>query len=216
MNDSIEMPFEYSGAGSAPADTWPVMEQFYTLQGEGRYCGQAAYFIRLAGCHVRCSWCDVKAGWTARPEQYRPIEAILAPIPRQARIAVVTGGEPLLYDLSLLTDRLHEKGLRTHLETSGSRPLSGRWDWVCVSPKTAAEPLDQVLACADELKVVVCRDEDFTRAQRYARLAKPDCVLSLQPEWSARAQILPRITQYVQQDPRWRLSVQVHKYIDIP
>lgn len=192
-----------------------VMEQFYTLQGEGRYSGQAAYFIRLAGCHVRCPWCDVKDSWTARSDQFRRVEAIVEDIPAQVRIAVVTGGEPLLHPLDALTDALKKRGIRTHLETSGSRPLSGRWDWICVSPKTAVPPLSETLACADELKVVVCGPDDFARAEQYARETKENCILSLQPEWDSREKVLPFITDYVQAHPRWRLSVQMHKYIDI-
>ena len=194
----------------------PVMERFYTLQGEGRFSGRAAYFIRLAGCPVRCSWCDVKDSWTARADQYIPVADIAAGIPPQARIAVVTGGEPLLYDLAELTETLHGRGLRTHLETSGARALSGRWDWVCVSPKVVLTPSDDVLAHADELKVVVSGPEDIVRAERCAERTKEGCALLLQPEWSRRHEVLPCLIEYIGQNPRWGLSVQMHKYIGIP
>lgn len=215
MDKTIGTPSETLAPHTGCTGALPVMEQFYTLQGEGRYSGQAAYFIRLAGCHVRCPWCDVKDSWTVRSDQFRRVEIIVQDIPPHVRIAVITGGEPLLHNLSGLTDALKERGIRTHLETSGSRPLSGRWDWVCVSPKTAAPPLDETLALADELKVVVCGPDDFHRAERYARKTKAGCVLSLQPEWDTREQVMPLIIDYVQQHPDWRLSLQAHKYIDI-
>lgn len=215
MDKSIGMFPEPPTSHAEYTGVLPVMEQFYTLQGEGRYSGQAAYFIRLAGCHVRCPWCDVKDSWISRSDQFRRVESIVQDIPPHVLMAVITGGEPLLHNLGALTNALKGRGIRTHLETSGSRPLSGRWDWICVSPKTAAPPLDETLAQADELKVVVCDPDDFHRAERYAQKTKAGCVLSLQPEWDRREPVLPLIIDYVQQHPDWRLSLQTHKYIDI-
>lgn len=194
----------------------PVMEHFYTLQGEGCFSGQAAYFIRLAGCDVRCPWCDVKESWTATKEQWTDIRALIDQIPGQAPIAVVTGGEPLLRDLDELTALLQAKGLRTHLETSGSRALSGHWDWICVSPKEAKVPTEEVLSRADELKMVISDPDDLLRAEHYAARTKEGCVLLLQAEWDRRSEVTPLLTEYIQSHPRWRASVQIHKYMDIP
>lgn len=213
------MPDQKNSAtpASQPAgDRLPVMEQFYTLQGEGCFSGRAAYFIRLSGCPVHCPWCDVKESWNIRPEQYRPLETILEEIPAQAPLAVITGGEPLLHPLDSLTRALHRRGLRTHLETSATRELSGQWDWICVSPKAALPPLDSVLHQADELKTVICTREDLERAEHYATHTKENCHLLLQPEWSRRDEVLPLLVAYVKRHPRWGLSLQTHKYIDIP
>ena len=194
----------------------PVMEHFYTLQGEGCYAGQAAYFIRLAGCDVRCPWCDVKESWTASKSQLVDLEGLVARIPTQVPMAVVTGGGPLLHPLDYLTRALQARGMRTHIETSGSRALSGRWDWVCVSPKEAKEPLDEVLAVASELKMVISRPEDFDRAEYYAGKVPAACVKLLQAEWDRREEVAPLMTEYVKAHPHWRVSVQTHKHLNIP
>lgn len=194
----------------------PVMEHFYTLQGEGCFSGQAAYFIRLAGCDVRCPWCDVKESWVAAKEQWTDIQSLVRLIPAQTPIAVVTGGEPLLHDLDELTALLQAQGLRTHLETSGSRALSGHWDWICVSPKEAKAPTEEALARADELKMVISRPDDFQRAEYYAAQTKGSCALLLQAEWDRRKEVTPMLTEYIKSHPQWRVSVQIHKYMDIP
>lgn len=195
----------------------PVMEQFYTLQGEGYHSGKAAYFIRLAGCDVGCVWCDVKESWDARLHPMKTIEAIL----NEAKIyptgiCVVTGGEPLLYNLDALTKALHEAGFSTNIETSGSSPLSGTWDWICVSPKKFKAPIEECLLAADELKIIVFNTSDFQWAEKYSALVKPACKLYLQPEWEKSAEITPLIIDYVKMHPQWQLSLQTHKYLNIP
>lgn len=196
---------------------YPVMEHFYTLQGEGVYSGQAAYFIRLAGCDVGCVWCDVKESWDASVHPLMRVEALLAAVRQYpARIAVITGGEPAMHDLSALTLALKEAGFRTHIETSGSSSLSGSLDFVTLSPKKFKAPLPETLLLADELKVVVFHKSDFDWAEQYARQVKAGCTLLLQPEWSKRAQMTPQIVEYIQAHPQWRLSLQSHKYIGVP
>jgi len=195
----------------------PVMEQFYTLQGEGRYAGHAAYFIRLAGCDVGCVWCDVKESWEVQPEQWMEIETIVSKAASYpGRLAVITGGEPLMYDLSALTAALKKAGFRTHIETSGAYPLSGDFDWICVSPKKFKAPLEEVVAQADELKVVVFNNSDFDWAEKHAAMARPVCQLLLQPEWGRRGRMETDLVEYVKRHPEWVLSVQTHKYLDIP
>lgn len=193
------------------------MEQFYTLQGEGRYAGHAAYFIRLAGCDVGCVWCDVKESWEVQPEQWMDIETIVAQAAAYpGRLAVITGGEPLMYDLGALTSALKKAGFRTHIETSGAYPLSGDFDWICVSPKKFKAPLEEVVAQADELKVVVFNNSDFDWAEKHAAMARPACQLLLQPEWGRRGRMETDLVGYVKDHPKWVLSVQTHKYLDIP
>lgn len=197
--------------------TLPVMEQFYTLQGEGAFSGQAAYFIRLGGCDVGCSWCDVKESWDA---SLHPQKTILSLAVEAAsypgKIAVITGGEPLMHNLNALTAALQAAGLRTHIETSGAHPLSGNWDWICLSPKKFKYPLTSIAASANELKIIVYNQHDFKWAELYAAEVPADCVLLLQPEWSREKEILPSIIDYVKANPRWRISLQTHKYMDIP
>lgn len=195
----------------------PVMEHFYTLQGEGYHQGKAAYFVRLGGCTVGCTWCDVKESWDAAAHpslSTLQIAAFAAQHP--ARIVVVTGGEPLIYPLDELCHVLHSHQLHTHLETSGSYPLSGQWDWVCLSPKKMKAPLPDVIAAANELKVVIYHRSDFEWAEQYAAQVSPECELYLQPEWSRADRNLPLIIDYVKQHPQWRCTLQVHKYMNIP
>lgn len=193
------------------------MEHFYTLQGEGRYTGHAAYFIRLGGCDVGCVWCDVKESWDATKHPVVSIEAITDHVVASgAKIAVVTGGEPLMHNLESLTSRLQEKGIRTHVETSGAHPLSGSWDWICLSPKKFKAPLGEILSAADELKVVVYNKSDFAWAEQYAAMVSETCLLYLQPEWSKSAEVTPLIVDYIKNTPSWILSLQTHKYISIP
>jgi 7-carboxy-7-deazaguanine synthase len=200
----------------------PVMESFYTLQGEGFYQGHAAYFIRLGGCDVGCVWCDVKESWNAAAHPLISIQQIVATaiqsvppnVPKP--LVVVTGGEPLMHDLLLLTQQLQQAGFATNIETSGSSPLSGNWNWICLSPKKFKAPLPEVVPQANELKVVIFNKHDFAWAETYAQQVAPNCKLYLQPEWDKAAEITPLIVSYIQQNPKWQLSLQIHKYIQVP
>lgn len=195
----------------------PVMEYFYTLQGEGFHQGKAAYFIRLGGCDVGCHWCDVKESWDAAKHPRLEITNIVGEaVQYPGRIAVVTGGEPLMHQLDELTDELHRQGFRTHIETSGSSPLSGNWDWITLSPKKFKAPLPEICSVASELKVVVFNKSDFAWAEKYAALVDRDCKLYLAPEWSKAAEVTPLIIDYIKDNPKWRLSLQIHKYINVP
>ena len=197
--------------------TLPVMEHFYTIQGEGFHQGSAAYFIRLAGCKVRCVWCDVKDSWEegAYPSFETNNIASWAK-ESKSKIAVVTGGEPSMHDLESLTNELHQAELRTHIETSGAYELTGNWDWICFSPKKFLHPHPSVPVQAHELKVVIFHKSDFEWAEEYAAKVNSTCYLYLQPEWSKEKQMLPMIIEYVKKNPQWRISLQVHKYMEIP
>ena len=199
-------------------ETLPVMEHFYTLQGEGFHQGSAAYFIRLAGCDVGCVWCDVKESWDASIHPSYSIDQIVGFVKNAMPngIVVITGGEPLMHNLSSLTSALRSDGYRLHIETSGAHPLSGSWDWICVSPKKFKAPLPEVIQLANELKVVVFNQSDFDWAEKHASLAPSSCILFLQPEWDKREKLHASIINYIQQYPQWRLSLQVHKYLNIP
>lgn len=193
------------------------MEHFYTIQGEGFYQGRAAYFVRLGGCDVGCVWCDVKESWDADQHPVKSIDEIIQPIVEaKAKLAVITGGEPLLHNLDELTRALHANHIQTNIETSGSSPLSGSWDWICVSPKKFKAPLDEVVAKADELKVVIFNKSDLAWAEQHAAKCKPGCKLFLQPEWDKSSQMLSLIIDYVKANPQWEISLQVHKYMNIP
>lgn len=195
----------------------PVMEAFYTLQGEGAHQGRAAYFIRLGGCDVGCVWCDVKESWDASKHPVIAIEDIVAKASAYpGRLAVITGGEPLLHNLDLLTEALHKQGFETNMETSGSSPISGHWDWICFSPKKFKAPLTEVIEKANELKVVIFNKHDFKWAETYAAQVPSDCLLYLQPEWDKASEMTPLILEYIKENPQWRLSLQVHKYLNIP
>ncbi|HEV7333200.1 MAG TPA: 7-carboxy-7-deazaguanine synthase QueE [Flavisolibacter sp.] len=195
----------------------PVMEHFYTLQGEGVYQGKAAYFIRLGGCDVGCVWCDVKESWDAGKHPFFTVEELVRNVKATpAEMVVITGGEPLLHNLSALTKALHGAGLRVHIETSGSSPLSGELDWITLSPKKFKAPLPEVLPYASELKIVVFNKTDFDWAETWAAQVSPGCKLFLQPEWSKREQMTPMIVDYIKTNPKWQLSLQVHKYINVP
>ena len=196
--------------------TLPVMEQFYTLQGEGLHQGRAAYFIRLGGCDVGCHWCDVKESWPINAHPLHSVESLVSNASREAgQIVVITGGEPLMHNLNYLTEQLQAAGLRTHIETSGAHPFSGTWDWVCFSPKKFKAPLPEIYTKADELKVIVFNRSDFDFAEQFAPLMRPDCVLILQPEWSKRTEMMPLMVEYVKANPKWRLNLQTHKYLEI-
>lgn len=193
------------------------MEHFYTLQGEGFHTGRAAYFIRLGGCDVGCVWCDVKESWDAAAHPHMSVADIVnVAAQHPGRIAVITGGEPAMHDLSYLCDGLHNAGFQVHIETSGAHPLRSNLDWVTLSPKKFKAPLPEALQQADELKVVIYHKSDFQWAEKHATAVKPGCRLYLQPEWSKKEQINPLIINYIQQHPQWQLSLQTHKYIHIP
>jgi organic radical activating enzyme len=195
----------------------PVMEHFYTLQGEGYHQGKAAYFIRLGGCDVGCVWCDVKESWEAAKHPLFNIETLITGVKKTAAgIVVITGGEPLMHNLDELTAALKAAGLQTHIETSGAHPLSGYWDWICLSPKKFKAPLPGILSKASELKVVIFNRSDFDWAEKYAALVSPSCKLYLQPEWDKAAGVTPMIIDYIKANPTWELSLQLHKYIHVP
>ena len=195
----------------------PIMESFYTLQGEGFHQGKAAYFIRLAGCDVGCVWCDVKESWDEEKYPLQNIEEIVAKAKQYpARLAVITGGEPTLYNLEDLTSALQVEGFATNIETSGSSPLTGTWDWICLSPKKFKPPLPEILKKANELKIIVFNKSDFAWAEKYAEEVSDSCKLYLQPEWGKSEKVTPMIIDYIKQNPQWRFSLQMHKYINVP
>jgi len=213
--------------------TLPVMESFYTLQGEGLHTGKAAYFIRLGGCDAGCVWCDVKESWDAAKHPQFSVDEIVAKLKTvtgsqlqdtsnlksatgNKPIVVITGGEPLMHNLDVLTKAIQSAGFQTNIETSGSHPLSGTWDWICVSPKKFKAPLPEVLPHANELKIVVYNKHDFQWAETYAAQVSQECKLYLQPEWDKAAEVTPLIVEYIKTHPQWRLSLQVHKYINVP
>jgi organic radical activating enzyme len=196
------------------------MESFYTLQGEGFHQGRAAYFIRLGGCDVGCTWCDVKESWDASAHPAFSIESIvnkaISEVNNLPSLAVITGGEPLLHNLTELTKALHIAGFETNIETSGSSPLSGNWNWICLSPKKFKPPVPEILPLAHELKIVVFNKHDFEWAEEYAAKVSPRCKLYLQPEWDKASVITPLIIEYIKANPKWELSLQIHKYINVP
>jgi 7-carboxy-7-deazaguanine synthase len=195
----------------------PVMEAFYTIQGEGFHQGRAGYFIRLGGCDVGCVWCDVKESWDANKHPLKSVDDIThEAAAHPGRLAVITGGEPLMHDCTELTRSLHEAGFETNIETSGSHPVSGNWDWICLSPKKFRSPLPEIMPLADELKVVIFNKSDFEWAEQHALLVSPECKLFLQPEWSKSTQMTPLIIEYIKSNPKWEFSLQLHKYINVP
>jgi 7-carboxy-7-deazaguanine synthase len=195
----------------------PLMEEFYTIQGEGYNTGKAAYFIRIGGCDVGCHWCDVKESWDANLHPLTSIDKIAENLALyKARSVVVTGGEPLIYNLAALTNLLKEKHIETFIETSGAYPLSGNWDWICLSPKKTMAALPEIYKKANELKMIVFNQNDFKWAEEQAEKVGENCYLYLQPEWSKHAQLLPQIIEYVKNHPRWMISLQTHKFMNIP
>lgn len=197
--------------------SYPVMELFYSLQGEGYHQGKAAFFIRLAGCDVGCVWCDVKDSWDASKHPVLTIEEIVAAAAAHpSRIAIVTGGEPLLHQLDPLTTALKAAGFQTHIETSGSSPMSGSWDWVCLSPKKFKAALPEAIKAANELKVVVFNNSDFAFANSFVNDVDADCKKYLQPEWEKSDTMTPLVIEYIKSNPSWELSAQLHKYIQVP
>ena len=192
------------------------MEAFYTLQGEGFYKGTAAYFIRLGGCDVGCHWCDVKESWDASLHTLTPIETIVQKALQYSKTIIITGGEPLMYNLLPLTQLLKSKGARTHIETSGAHPLTGIWDWICLSPKKNKRPLPLIHQKANELKMIIYNQNDFLFAEEMSALTQPECIRYLQPEWSRKEKMIPKMVEYVLAHPQWKISLQMHKYLDIP
>lgn len=197
--------------------TLPVMEHFYTIQGEGMHSGSAAYFIRLGGCDVGCHWCDVKESWDMNAHPKLELNDIIKEVKNSgSSIAVITGGEPAMHNLEELTSLLRKNKIQVHIETSGSSAITGEFDWICLSPKKRKAPLKEALKVADELKVVVYNKDDFKWAEENAKLVSKKCKLLLQPEWSKAAQMTPLIVEYVKKHPKWHVSLQTHKYMNIP
>lgn len=194
----------------------PLMEDFYTVQGEGAHSGTAAYFIRIGGCNIGCHWCDVKQSWDANMHTPTKIDQIVENVKKFAKIAVITGGEPLMWSLDYLTLKLRENTIKTHIETSGAYELSGIWDWVCLSPKKIRLPLDRAYKEADELKVIVYNKNDFSFAKNQAERVNKNCKLYLQAEWSNRKKMNPLIVDFILKNPEWKISLQTHKYLNIP
>ncbi|MDB3976789.1 7-carboxy-7-deazaguanine synthase QueE [Flavobacteriaceae bacterium] len=194
----------------------PLMEEFYTIQGEGFHKGTAAYFIRVGGCDVGCHWCDVKESWNPKSHPPTPIDAIANNANKYSKTIVITGGEPLTWDMGPLTSLLKNMGMNTHIETSGAYPLSGSWDWICLSPKKMKLPTKAIYKAAHELKVIIYNKNDFKFAEEQAAKVGSDCILYLQPEWSKRETMIPQIVDYVMANPKWMVSLQTHKYLNIP
>lgn len=194
----------------------PLMEAFYTIQGEGFYTGHAAYFIRLAGCDVGCHWCDVKESWDENLHPIVAIDDMVAQAKQNGNLVVITGGEPLMWNLDELTTKLKSTGIQTNMETSGAYELSGSWDWICLSPKKTKLPTQSVYKAAHELKCIIYNKNDFQFAEEQAARVNDEALLYLQVEWSKREEMLPLVVDYVKQNPKWRISTQTHKYMDIP
>ncbi len=194
----------------------PLMEEFYTIQGEGFHKGTAAYFVRIGGCDVGCHWCDVKESWNADLHPPTDTSLIIENSLKYSDVVVVTGGEPLTWDMSLLTQGLKDRGAKTHIETSGAYTLTGDWDWICLSPKKIKLPKEGIYQKADELKCIVYNKNDFAFAEEQAIKVSHDCILYLQPEWSVREKMIPMIVDYVMKNPKWKVSLQTHKYLNIP
>lgn len=194
----------------------PLMEEFYTIQGEGFHKGTAAYFVRIGGCDVGCHWCDVKESWDADLHPPTKIESIAANASRSSNTVVVTGGEPLTWNMNPLTSLFKKKGMKVHIETSGAYQLSGTWDWICLSPKKIKLPKDEVYQFADELKMIINSKSDLKFAEEQAAKVNEKCILYLQPEWSKRDKVIPLMVDYVMKNPKWKVSLQTHKYLNIP
>lgn len=194
----------------------PLMEAFYTIQGEGFHKGTAAYFIRIGGCDVGCHWCDVKESWNAKLHPPTAIRDIVEEATKHSNTIVVTGGEPLTWNMTPLTNLLKEKKCKIHIETSGAYKLTGTWDWICLSPKKIKLPTEEIYKVANELKVIVFNKDDLKFAEEQAARVNKDCILFLQPEWSKRDITMPLIVDYVMKNPKWKVSLQTHKYLNIP
>lgn len=200
----------------AKGEMLPLMEEFYTIQGEGFHTGKAAYFIRIGGCDVGCHWCDVKESWNAKLHPPTSTDSIVENVIKYANTVVITGGEPLMWELDYITNALKANNIKTHIETSGAYKLSGTWDWICLSPKKTKLPLAEIYPKCDELKVIVFNKNDFKFAEEQATKVGESCELFLQPEWSNREKMMPLIVDYVMKNPKWKVSLQTHKYLNIP
>ena len=194
----------------------PLMEEFYTIQGEGYHTGKAAYFIRVGGCDVGCHWCDVKESWNADLHPPTYADQIVENAKKYSDTVVITGGEPLMWSMDYITEALRKNGIKTHIVTSGAYPFSGTWDWFCLSPKKTKLPLEEVYEQANELKMIIHNKSDFQFAEEHASKVGKNCELFLQPEWSKREKMIPMIVAYVMQNPQWKISLQTHKYLNIP
>ncbi|MDO5656275.1 MAG: 7-carboxy-7-deazaguanine synthase QueE [Flavobacteriaceae bacterium] len=194
----------------------PIMEHFYTLQGEGAHTGMASYFIRIGGCDVGCHWCDVKESWEAGKHPVTDVNQLVKEVVKYSKTIVLTGGEPLMWNLDYLTQKLKENGCKIHIETSGAYPLSGEIDWICLSPKKTQHPKNEVIAKANELKCIIYNRNDFEFAEKFAAQVSENCELYLQPEWSKRETMMPLIVDYILANPKWKVSLQTHKYLQIP
>ena len=194
----------------------PLMEEFYTIQGEGFHTGKAAYFIRIGGCDVGCHWCDVKESWNAKLHPPTSADSIVENVKKYANTVVITGGEPLMWELDYITNVLKDNNIKTHIETSGAYKLSGTWDWICLSPKKTKLPLAEIYLKCNELKIIVFNKNDFKFAEEQAAKVGSSCELFLQPEWSNREKMMPLIVDYVMKNPKWKVSLQTHKYLNIP
>jgi len=192
------------------------METFYSIQGEGYHTGKSAFFIRLSGCDIGCSWCDVKESWNTENSNAKSVdELVTEAVSHKAQRVIITGGEPAMYDLASLTDGLKAEGIQTHLETSGVYKITGSWDWVCISPKKFKAPIGSEMQKADELKIVVVNKSDYSWAQEHAQNVRANCKLFLQPEWDKSSSVMKGINEYVKDFPNWRISLQTHKYMNI-
>ncbi len=194
----------------------PLMEAFYTIQGEGFHKGTAAYFIRIGGCDVGCHWCDVKESWDAHLHPPTAIDKMVDDALKYSKTIVITGGEPLTWNMTPLTQLLRNRGCKIHIETSGAYELSGTWDWICLSPKKIKPPTKEIYLVAHELKIIAFNSHDFQFAEEQATKVNKDCILYLQPEWSKRDKMIPQIVDYVMNNPKWKVSLQTHKYLNIP
>ncbi len=194
----------------------PLMEEFYTIQGEGYHKGTAAYFVRIGGCDVGCHWCDVKEGWNAKLHPPTKAKTIANNASKYSNTVVVTGGEPLTWNMDMLTSLFKMKGMQVHIETSGAYQLTGTWDWICLSPKKLKLPKEEIYKESDELKIIVASKSDFKFAEEQAAKVTKDCILYLQPEWSKREKVIPLMVDYVMKNPKWKISLQTHKYLNIP
>jgi len=196
--------------------SFPVMESFYSIQGEGTHSGKPSYFIRLAGCDVNCDWCDVKDSWDIDSSQYKSIDEITNEIKKfSTDLVIITGGEPLMHNLTDLTSALKKLGKKIHIETSGTHPVSGYFDWICFSPKKFKKPLDEFFKMSNELKIIISKDSDFRWAEYLLRQIKNKPELILQAEWSRSEIINPKILDYIKLNPKWRISLQTHKYLHV-
>ena len=193
----------------------PLMESFYTIQGEGYHKGSAAYFIRIGGCDIGCHWCDIKESWDFEKFPLVNVKSIVDKVKKNSNKVVITGGEPLIYNMNPLTKKLKQLNISTHLETSGAYELTGYWDWICLSPKKNKLPINNIYSIANELKIIIYNKNDFLFAENLAKNTNPDCKLYLQPEWSKREKVMPLIVNYVLKNNHWKVSLQTHKYLNI-